>query len=48
MLPDPIFAGLGVALITGAVVSTILTLVIIPLSYYMFYKIFIENKIKEE
>jgi multidrug efflux pump subunit AcrB len=48
MLPDPIFAGLGVALITGAVVSTILTLVIIPLSYYMFYKIFIENKIKED
>jgi len=48
MLPDPIFAGLGVALITGAIVSTILTLVIIPLSYYMFYKMFIEKKIKEE
>lgn len=34
MLPDPIFAGLGVSLITGAVVSTILTLLIIPLLYY--------------
>lgn len=44
MLPDPIFAGLGIALITGAVVSTILTLVIIPLSYYIFYKMFIEKK----
>lgn len=43
MLPDPIFAGLGVALITGAVVSTILTLVIIPLSYYMFYNMFIKK-----
>jgi multidrug efflux pump subunit AcrB len=40
MLPDPIFAGLGVALITGAFVSTILTLVIIPLTYYFYYKIF--------
>ena len=40
MLPDPIFAGLGVALITGAFVSTILTLVIIPLTYYFYYTIF--------
>ncbi|RLB43552.1 MAG: AcrB/AcrD/AcrF family protein [Deltaproteobacteria bacterium] len=38
MLPDPIFAGLGVSLITGATVSTILTLVIIPLGYFMYYK----------
>jgi len=38
MLPDPIFAGLGVSLITGAVVSTILTLVIIPLGYYLYYQ----------
>lgn len=43
MLSDPIFAGLGVALITGAVVSTILTLVIIPLSYYMFHTLFIKK-----
>jgi multidrug efflux pump subunit AcrB len=38
MLPDPIFAGLGVSLITGAFVSTILTLVVIPLVYYFNYK----------
>ncbi|ADR19604.1 efflux RND transporter permease subunit [Calditerrivibrio nitroreducens] len=38
MLPDPIFAGLGVSLITGAVVSTILTLVIIPMTYYFYYR----------
>ncbi len=37
MLPDPIFAGLGVSLITGAAVSTVLTLVIIPLGYYLYY-----------
>lgn len=43
MLPDPIFAGLGVALITGAVVSTVLTLVIIPLSYYMFHRLVIKK-----
>ncbi len=40
MLPDPIFAGLGVSLITGAAVSTVLTLVIIPLGYYMYYQMF--------
>ncbi|WP_022851507.1 efflux RND transporter permease subunit [Limisalsivibrio acetivorans] len=38
MLPDPIFAGLGVSLITGAFVSTILTLGVIPLIYYLNYK----------
>ncbi len=38
MLPDPIFAGLGVSLITGAAVSTVLTLVIIPLGYYLYYR----------
>jgi multidrug efflux pump subunit AcrB len=37
MLPDPIFAGLGVSLITGAIVSTVLTLVIIPLTYYFYH-----------
>jgi multidrug efflux pump subunit AcrB len=39
MLPDPIFAGLGVSLITGAAVSTVLTLVIIPLGYYLYYNL---------
>ncbi len=32
---DPIFQGLAVALITGVFASTVLTLVIIPLLYYM-------------
>ncbi|MGD9808072.1 MAG: efflux RND transporter permease subunit [Deferribacterales bacterium] len=43
MLPDPIFAGLGVSLITGAIVSTILTLLIIPLMYY-FHHEFWDNR----
>jgi multidrug efflux pump subunit AcrB len=34
MVTDPIFQGLGIALISGAVVSTALTLVAIPLLYY--------------
>lgn len=46
MLPDPIFAGLGVSLITGAVVSTILTLLIIPLMYY-FHHEFWDEKFKK-
>ncbi|RLA01266.1 MAG: AcrB/AcrD/AcrF family protein [Gammaproteobacteria bacterium] len=35
---DPIFQGLAVALIAGVIVSTALTLVIIPLLYYMYLK----------
>jgi multidrug efflux pump subunit AcrB len=35
---DPIFQGLAVALIFGVVVSTALTLVVIPLLYYMYVK----------
>jgi len=35
---DPIFQGLAVALITGVVASTALTLVVIPLLYYVAYK----------
>ncbi len=35
ILLDPIFQGLAVALISGVVVSTALTLVVIPLLYYM-------------
>jgi multidrug efflux pump subunit AcrB len=34
MVRDPIFQGLGMALISGAVVATALTLVAIPLLYY--------------
>jgi len=35
---DPIFQGLAVSLIAGVVVSTALTLIIIPLLYYMYLK----------
>jgi multidrug efflux pump subunit AcrB len=45
MLPDPIFAGLGVSMITGAFVSTILTLLIIPLMYY-FHKRFWDKSLR--
>jgi multidrug efflux pump subunit AcrB len=38
ILFDPIFQGLAVALISGVVVSTVLTLVVIPLLYYMVLK----------
>ena len=34
MVADPIFQGLGMAMISGAVVSTALTLVVVPLLYY--------------
>ena len=33
---DPIFQGLAVSLIFGVVVATALTLVVIPLLYYMY------------
>ena len=36
ILLDPIFSGLAVSLIFGVVISTALTLVVIPLLYYMF------------
>ena len=36
ILLDPIFQGLAVALISGVVVATVLTLVVIPLLYYMY------------
>jgi len=38
MVRDPIFEGLGIALISGAVVGTALTLVAIPLLYYEMHK----------
>jgi multidrug efflux pump subunit AcrB len=38
MVSDPIFQGLGIALISGAVVSTALTLVAIPLLYNEMHK----------
>ncbi len=38
ILDDPIFNGLAIALIFGILVSTVLTLVVIPLLYYVTYR----------
>ncbi|HET9226083.1 MAG TPA: efflux RND transporter permease subunit, partial [Thermoanaerobaculia bacterium] len=38
ILLDPIFQGLAVALISGVVISTALTLLVIPLLYYMYVR----------
>ena len=38
ILDDPIFNGLAVSLIFGILVSTLLTLVVIPLLYYVAYR----------
>ncbi len=35
ILFDPIFQGLAISLVFGAIVSTILTLIVVPLIYYM-------------
>ena len=44
ILNDPIFNGLAIALIFGILVSTILTLVVIPVMYYAFYYKKLEHK----
>jgi multidrug efflux pump subunit AcrB len=38
ILDDPIFNGLAVSLIFGILVSTLLTLVVIPLLYFTAYR----------
>jgi multidrug efflux pump subunit AcrB len=38
ILDDPIFNGLAVSLIFGILVSTLLTLVVIPLLYFIMYR----------
>ena len=38
ILNDPIFGGLAVSLISGILVSTVLTLVVIPVLYYAVMK----------
>jgi multidrug efflux pump subunit AcrB len=38
ILDDPIFNGLAIALIFGILVSTLLTLVVIPIFYYSLYQ----------
>jgi multidrug efflux pump subunit AcrB len=35
ILFDPIFQGLAISLVFGAIVSTILTLIVVPLIYYI-------------
>jgi multidrug efflux pump subunit AcrB len=38
MLFDPIFQGLAIAMMFGAVVATILTLVVVPVLYYEMFR----------
>ena len=38
ILDDPIFNGLAISLIFGIAVSTLLTLVVIPVLYYAVYR----------
>ena len=38
ILDDPIFNGLAISLIFGILVSTMLTLVVIPVLYYALYR----------
>jgi multidrug efflux pump subunit AcrB len=38
ILDDPIFNGLAISLLFGILVSTLLTLVVIPLLYFVLYK----------
>jgi len=45
ILLDPIFQGLATALISGVVVATLLTLVVIPLLYYMYLKMIGPEKV---
>ncbi|MDO9038463.1 MAG: efflux RND transporter permease subunit, partial [Lutibacter sp.] len=35
ILFDPIFQGLAISLVAGAIVSTMLTLIVVPMIYYM-------------
>ena len=39
ILDDPIFNGLAISLIFGILISTILTLVVIPVLYYSFRRV---------
>ena len=54
ILFDPIFQGLAISLVFGAIVSTVLTLLVVPLVYYMTEKkkwegnINVDNKNSEE
>lgn len=48
MLSDPIFQGLALAMISGIIVSTALTLGVIPVLYYMFLKVVGTDNIMEQ
>ena len=48
ILFDPIFQGLAISLVAGAIVSTVLTLIVVPLLYYMVEKHKYEDKTSEE
>ena len=49
ILDDPIFNGLAIALIFGILVSTLLTLVVIPVLYFaLYYKREIKSDDKNE
>jgi len=54
ILFDPIFQGLAISLVFGAIVSTILTLIVVPVIYYITEKhkwekkTEVENKVSEE
>ncbi|GBD99369.1 hypothetical protein BMS3Abin07_01404 [bacterium BMS3Abin07] len=38
MLFDPIFQGLAISMMFGAVAATVLTLIVVPLLYYEFFR----------
>jgi multidrug efflux pump subunit AcrB len=48
ILDDPIFNGLAISLISGIFVSTLLTLVVIPLLYYVAYRRRFESPVQGE
>jgi multidrug efflux pump subunit AcrB len=48
ILFDPIFQGLAISLVFGAIVSTVLTLIVVPIIYYITERKKWENKNTEE
>jgi len=48
MITDPVFGGLAISLVFGTFISTALTLIVIPLIYYIWQIRFVKkiNKIK--
>lgn len=48
ILFDPIFQGLAISLVAGAIVSTVLTLLVVPVIYYMTEKNNVHNIINSD